>query len=117
MKILVCGSRDFADLSGVSLAIDARIARLAGQVHVIHGAARGVDMIAAESASRYGHEVQAFPADWKTHGNRAGLVRNLAMLDEKPDLVIAFWNGKSTGTAHTITNAKKRGIPVEVIVE
>jgi hypothetical protein len=38
------------------------------------------------------------------------------MLDEKPDLVIAYWNGKSNGTAHTISEARKRGIPVEVIV-
>lgn len=40
--------------------------------------------------------------------------RNLAMLDEKPDLVIAFQINGSAGTQHTIDQARKRGIPVEV---
>jgi hypothetical protein len=37
------------------------------------------------------------------------------MLDQNPGLVIAFWDGKSRGTAHTIGEARRRGIPVEVV--
>jgi hypothetical protein len=33
-----------------------------------------------------------------------------------PDLVIAFWDGKSRGTKHAIDGAGLRGIPVEVIL-
>lgn len=115
MKVLVCGSRSFADPFRVSLAIDERMRALPDRCTVIHGAARGADQIAAEAAHRHGHTVVPFPADWETHGKRAGIFRNLAMLDERPDLVIAFWNGTSSGTAHTLTVARKRGIPVEVI--
>ena len=43
-------------------------------------------------------------------GARGGFRRNLEMLDEKPDGVIAFPGGN--GTAHTVRNAKQRGIPV-----
>jgi hypothetical protein len=56
----------------------------------------------------------SIPADWKTHGRSAGPKRNLMMLDMKPDLVLAFWDGKSPGTKHLIENARKRGIPVRM---
>jgi len=115
VKVLVCGSRDFANPFTVSLAIDQRMSELPVPTHVIHGAAPGADRIAAEAAERHGHNVQPFPADWETHGRRAGVIRNVQMLDEKPDLVIAYWNGRSRGTAHTVREARRRGIPVEVI--
>jgi hypothetical protein len=59
--------------------------------------------------------VRVFPADWERYKRRAGIIRNLEMLDQEPDLVIAFWDGKSRGTAHTIGEARRRGIPVEVV--
>ncbi len=114
-KILVCGSRDFADPFLVSLAIDKRISELPVPTHIIHGDAPGADRIAAAAGERHGHNVQAFPADWQTHGKRAGILRNLAMLDERPDLVVAWWNGSSKGTEHTLREAARRGIPVELV--
>jgi hypothetical protein len=85
------------------------------QTTIIVGDARGADTAAYWSARCCNHPVRVFKADWKTHGKKAGIIRNLEMLDEKPDLVIAFWDGKSRGTNHTITESRKRGIPVEVI--
>ncbi len=116
MKVLVCGSRDFSDPFAVSLAVDKRMSELPTPTHVIHGDAPGADRMAKQAAERHGHNVQPFPADWETHGKKAGILRNLRMLDEGPELVIAFWNGASRGTAHTISEAKKRGIPVEVFL-
>lgn len=112
--VVVCGSRDFADPFRVSLEIDARIAKLPAGCTVLTGGAAGADAIAHESARRHGLPVSVMRADWEEHGKRAGIVRNLQMLDENPDLVIAFWNGASKGTRHTITEAQKRGIPTEV---
>lgn len=43
------------------------------------------------------------------------MIRNIEMLDQKPDLVLAFWDGASTGTGHTVAEAGKRGIPVEIV--
>lgn len=114
MNVLVCGSRRFANPFVVSLAIDERIGRLPERSTVIHGDAQGADRIAAEAAERHGHHVIPFPADWKRLGKRAGIERNKKMLDTGPDLVIAFWDGASPGTAHTIGEARRRDIPVEV---
>ena len=113
--IAVTGSRKLgSDAFSVALDIDSYFAALAenGSVRVIHGAAAGVDSICAEAAERHGHEVVAMPADWKTHGKKAGVLRNLEMLDKGPDAVVAWWNGESRGTKHMIEAAQKRGIPV-----
>lgn len=115
MKILVTGSRRFTDPFAASLAIDKRLGNLPEGATVIHGGALGADKIAAEAAERHGHPVEAFFADWDAYGKRAGVIRNLKMLDEKPKLVIAFWNGESRGTLHVINNARQRHIPVEIV--
>lgn len=110
MRVLVCGSRDWADEDVIA----DRLADLPANTQILHGAARGVDQIAANIADLYGLEVFAFPADWAVHGRRAGIMRNLVMLDEHPDLVLAFQRDGSRGTQHTIDEARRRRIPVEV---
>lgn len=115
MSVLICGSRRFSDPFTVSLAIDKRVQELPDECIVIVGGAKGVDQIAEKAALRHGHSVSRHEADWETYGKRAGIIRNLQMLDAKPSLVIAFWDGASRGTKHTITEARRRGIPVEVV--
>lgn len=115
MKVLVCGSRDWED----GQIVYSRLQRVAdeaprGSVEVIHGAARGADYLAGVVAARLGLIVCEFPADWRGKGKRAGILRNLEMLEQQPDLVLAFQRNGSRGTQHTIDEARKRGIPVEV---
>jgi hypothetical protein len=121
ITILVSGSRDWGD----RLSIVCALSRYIGQdVTVMHGAASrrdpltglqiSADMIADEVARSLGFAVRPFPADWKRHPRHAGFLRNISMLDEDPDRVIAFWRNKSAGTAHTIAEARARYIPVEL---
>lgn len=122
MKVLVCGSRNWADVETIR-----RRLGLIPWVHpdvptIIHGAAsrkvegveRSADMLAERVARDLGMRVERHPADWQTHGTAAGPIRNLAMLDRAPDLVLAFQRNGSRGTQHTIDEARKRGIPVEI---
>lgn len=108
--VLVCGSRSWRNEGMVR----ERLVRLPRGTRIIHGGARGADEIAARVARSLGIPERAFLADWRS-GKQAGLVRNLAMLDQLPDRVLAFWDGYSTGTLHTLTVARARGIEVEVI--
>jgi hypothetical protein len=110
VKVLVCGSRDWLD----ERAIYERLRRFAIGTVLLHGDARGADRLAAGVGRLLGFVVRAFPADWDRHGKKAGILRNLAMLDEQPDLVLAFRVNGSRGTTHTIEAARRRGIPVEV---
>lgn len=114
MKVLVCGTRHFKDPFRANLVIDERIKQLP-LCTVIHGGALGADRMAAEAAARCGLVVVAFLPNYERDGARAPLVRNIIMLEERPDLVLAFWDRGSTGTAHTIVEAGRRKIPVEII--
>jgi hypothetical protein len=113
MKVLVCGSRNWFDRN----VIFRRLSQLSKDTVVLEGEASGADSLARDVAIALSLEVRRFPADWEKYGRAAGPIRNREMLDEKPDLVIAFHSDlwKSRGTADTVREAKKRGIPVEVI--
>lgn len=111
MRVLVCGSRSWADPEPVRR----RLALLPKDSTVIHGGALGADTLAGEAAQRFRLEQRVFRPNWRRFGRRAGVLRNLEMLDQEPDLVVAFWDGRSRGTRHTISEAVKRGIRVEVV--
>lgn len=118
MKVVVCGSRyDGVGLEryvAVYRAIQARIEELPQGATIITGGARGVDRWADEIAGHRGMSRKVMRADWGRHGRKAGILRNLEMLDERPELVIGFWEGKSRGTKHMTNEARKRGIKTEV---
>lgn len=81
---------------------------------IISGGARGVDSAAIDWAVVNWCPFKEYKADWQQYGKAAGVIRNRQMLDEgKPDLVVAFPGGK--GTAHMVSIAKERGIPVKEI--
>jgi hypothetical protein len=111
MRVIVCGSRRWHDRER----IEYRLAELPGDTTVVHGNAGGADRIAHQEAQKLGLLVEPHPADWETYGKRAGVMRNVLMGELGADLCIAFWDGRSTGTAHMMDEARKRGIPVEVI--
>jgi hypothetical protein len=112
MLVLVCGSRTLG-MKDYGTIYD-RLARLPGDATIMHGDARGVDRKAESLARGFNIPTRAYPADWETHGKKAGHVRNDEMLD-RADLVLAFWNGFSPGTRSVIEKARERGIPFEVI--
>jgi len=113
--VLISGSRDTGNPDAARHMIHQRLAKLPPDTVIIHGGANGVDMWADGIAYGLGIATRVFVADWEQHGRSAGILRNNDMLDLNPGLVIAFWNGFSRGTLHTITEARKRHIPVEVI--
>lgn len=108
MKVLVCGSRGFVDYDWIK----EELAKLDVAL-VIHGAARGADALASQAATELGIPQQAFPADWNRYGKSAGYVRNQQMLDEgRPDLVMAFYAGRTPGTSMMVNIARKAGVEV-----
>lgn len=111
MRIIVCGSRRWRDRD----AITSRLFDLPTDSVVVQGGAQGADRIAKQEAEKLGLLVEEHAAEWGSLGKRAGLIRNTQMAALGADLCIAFWDGNSTGTAHMMDEARKRGIPVEVI--
>lgn len=110
-QVVITGSRSFSDRG----AIERTLVQLPPYSVVISGGARGADSLAHEVAKELGFRTQVMEADWDRYGHSAGFRRNLEMLDTDPHFVIAFWDGRSSGTAHTIEHAKERGIPVHLV--
>lgn len=109
MRTIIAGSRTITDYG---LVIDA--VRDSGFTisEVVCGMARGVDLLGKRWAHDYGVPVKEFPADWNTHGKRAGYLRNEQMA-EYADALIAVTTG-SPGTRHMIDIAKRKGLKVFV---
>ena len=111
MRVLVCGGRDYGNITCVSQALDA-LAKTHGALTIIEGGATGADAIArAWWKHHHKGELHTVRADWKKHGKAAGPIRNQHMLDHyKPDLVLAFPGGR--GTADMVRRAKDAGVRV-----
>jgi predicted Rossmann-fold nucleotide-binding protein len=110
MRILVCGGRDYQNISAVRHALQALHAKR-GITLIIEGGALGADRLAREWAAISAIPCVTFDADWKTHGKAAGPLRNDRMIAEgKPDGVVAFPGGR--GTADMAGKAEAAGIKV-----
>ena len=106
MKLAVIGSRSIT-----SYPLDEVIP--ADTEEIISGGARGIDTLAREYAQAHGIPCTEIRPDYARYGKGAPLRRNLEII-EKADLVIALWDGKSTGTAHTIRKCREIGKPVVI---
>ena len=120
MKIAVVGSREFKE---EGLILDILSSELTPGDTLISGGARGVDTFAEEALSAinqgYAPDGQIskhiFKPDWDKYGKRAGFLRNELIINEA-DKVIAFWDGESKGTKHSIDLAIKAGKPIDIYV-
>lgn len=81
---------------------------------IVSGGAKGADTIAEAFADYHNIKKDIYRAHWNTYGKRAGYLRNVDIV-ENSDKVIAFWNGTSKGTNHTINLAKKQNKLLKII--
>jgi hypothetical protein len=100
--VAVVGSRDYDNTQHPTIEeVVAELASSAPHVTVISGGARGVDRRAVAAARENGLTVREYPANWARYGKHAGYLRNEEIV-KAADMVIAFWDGESPGTKHTI---------------
>lgn len=78
---------------------------------VVSGGARGPDEWGQIFAEERGLETLIFPADWASFGKKAGILRNRDIV-KACDRLVAFWDGASTGTKHSIDLARSTNKPV-----
>jgi predicted Rossmann fold nucleotide-binding protein DprA/Smf involved in DNA uptake len=116
VKVAIVGSRDFPRLELVGGKINALAVKAGGasNLTIISGGARGVDAEAERYARSIGAEVVVVPADWDGLGKSAGFIRNKEIV-ARAHRVVAFWDGESRGTMHTIGLALEYGRHLEVI--
>jgi hypothetical protein len=117
MKLLVCGTRT-TKCPNAYLQLVCTALRQFWEYKVEEGMSfeiiegccpSSADEYAEIWANKHNIKLNHFPS---TTGNY--LKRNIEMV-EIADEVLAFWDGWSYGTAHTIANAVMKGIPVQVV--
>lgn len=114
-RVIVAGGRDFDNYEYMSQQLDELFWNSSNfdsrQIKIISGMADGADTLAIRYADEHRLTKILFPANWKYHHRFAGFLRNEDMLSIATHLV-AFWDGKSSGTKHMIEIAQAKGIPV-----
>jgi hypothetical protein len=103
--VLFCGSRMWNDQRRTDGIMRHLSNLFRGRFHVIQGGAKGADDQAWLAARKLGVPVATDSANWERDGRRAGVLRNIRMLEKKPQFVVALWDGMSRGTFHTIQHA------------
>lgn len=110
MKIAIVGSRTFDDYNKLVN----ELTPLKEQItEVISGGAKGADTLAEKWAKDNNIKSTVYHADWDRWGKSAGFRRNIDIVNTS-DLVVAFHDGISKGTAHTIKIARDLGKTVKV---
>jgi hypothetical protein len=112
--IVVAGGREFNDYPLLKRELDRILPTFGEDITIVSGTARGADTLGERYAEENDLKVRAYPPDWDAYGRRAGILRNLQMAEEADGLV-AFWDGKSKGTAHMIRISKEAEAVVHVV--
>lgn len=110
MRMAVVGSRTFDDRN----LLDRQLAPHRDAItEIVSGGAAGADLMAEAWAGENDLPVQIFRPETATSG--ACDRRNRAMVDYC-DAVIAFWDGRSSGTKYTVDYAERSGKPVTTVM-
>jgi predicted Rossmann fold nucleotide-binding protein DprA/Smf involved in DNA uptake len=110
MRLAVIGSRTFANFRLLTKILDEYLGTV---VEVISGGADGADSLGARWGRKNGFEPNVFHPDHKNfkhpyhHRNR--------LIAERCTVLIAFWDGRSTGTKYTIEYARRIGREVRIV--
>jgi len=111
-RIIIAGSRTFTHWPQLETACSQWVPE--GAI-ILCGGARGADALGAKYARTYGHTIEHYPADWKTHGKMAGPLRNEEMA-KVADLALVFWDGRSRGTRSLLQACKRHQVRVKVFL-
>lgn len=121
LRILVTGSRLWTDRTTIYLAIVGALSRhiSTGPAVLIHGGARGADMVAHDvwMQLRSGRTErlaipEVYDANWDAYGKAAGHIRNKQMVATGATVCLAFLKGESKGTRGCVELARRAGIQV-----
>lgn len=128
MKVIIAGGRDYRDYETAKKWIGFYLKNTDEPIEIISGRCNagtetfttdeGVVVCGADGlGERYAKEnnipVIPVPADWRL-GTKGGGIRNSKMADIATHL-IAFHDGKTTGTANMIKKAKAKKLHVRVV--
>ena len=113
MKVIIAGGRDFNNYELLKERCDYFLQNQT-DIEIVSGNANGADKLGEQYAIEKNYSLKIFKAEWDKYGKSAGMIRNTEM-SNYGDTLIAFWDGKSKGTASMIALAKRQQLKLQVI--
>lgn len=110
--VAVVGSRNVPDPSVAYAKIVESIPRNCSEI--ISGGASGIDLLAKKYAMAHGLAYKEIAPDYTRYGASAPLLRNTEIV-RSADIVYAFWDMHSRGTADTISKCISIGKPFRIV--
>ena len=111
MKLAIIGSRNFNDYKLLCKSLEPYKSKI---TLVVSGGAKGADSLGEQWAKENNIEILIFLPDWNKFGKKAGFIRNEDII-KNCDCCIAFWDGESRGTAHSISLCENYNKPLKII--
>lgn len=119
LRVIIAGGRKFDNFELLKFECDKILKPLVEEgyeIVIISGKALGADKLGEDYAKLNNFKVKPFPADWDKYKKKAGSIRNEEMAkfasNSSENILIAFWDMKSTGTNNMITLAYKYKLKV-----
>lgn len=81
---------------------------------IVSGGAVGADSLAERYAKYWSIPIKVIRPKWEKHGRGAGFIRNTEIV-QNSDMIIAFWDGQSSGTKNTIDKARNMKCPTLIV--
>lgn len=115
LYIGIAGSRTITDyntlLAGIDAAVAAKVITPAHSYELVSGGAKGVDSLARRYAIERGLKLTELKPQYQHNNDRGAPLRRNHDIAAASDVLLAIWDGQSTGTAHMINCMKQLGKP------
>jgi len=114
MRLAVVGSRTVTNYDAFKKELF-KIIKEYKVTKLVSGGANGADALAERYSNDFDIDMEVYKAEWSLYGRSAGMIRNNKIWGNS-DMGVAFWDGKSKGTAHSITLAKRQKKKIIIVL-
>ena len=113
MRVAIVGSRHF----GAPNRVIEYVKGMAKGSSIVTGSASGVDAVVTRAAREAGVPVNVLHASFEELADTSKAAERNRRLVDGCDVLVAFWDGRSSGTRATIDRALDAGREVHVFME
>lgn len=118
LRIAVAGSRTITDYNqfivALTEAIKYGVVTPANTFEIVSGGAKGVDTLARRYATEFNYKLTELKPQYRGNYDRGAPLRRNLDIAASSDVLVAVWDGVSTGTKHMIAEMKKLNKPTYV---